>query len=212
MLLGDWIPKLLTDQQQPDSIFRFGADASGQQNPTPDLLVSDPSVQAPQQTTLMGYPLSQLQPQNYAPDFPVVHGLLSETPMDILFELIPAPYRLAAKIIAVVALCGVLLFAWHRFTEHYVDIGKASRQIEVDTLKLQLQKSTFAGQQCNVSVDALQAASDKKKVAYAQALEDSQKRAVGLQDQSDWLLAQLNKPDAKNKGCADALKEWRVQR
>jgi hypothetical protein len=30
----------------------------------------------------MGYPLSQLQPQNYAPDFPIVHGLLSETPMD----------------------------------------------------------------------------------------------------------------------------------
>jgi hypothetical protein len=82
MLLGDWLPKLLTDPQQPDSDFRFGTDASGQQNPTPDLLVSGPSVQAPPQTTLMGYPLSQLQPQNYAPDFPAVHGLLSDTPMD----------------------------------------------------------------------------------------------------------------------------------
>jgi hypothetical protein len=42
-------------------------------------------------------------------------------------------------------------------------------------------------------------------------LQEAQKRAVGLQDQSNWLLAQLNQPDAKAKGCADALKEWRAQ-
>ncbi len=32
---------------------------------------------------------------------------------------------------------------------------------------------------------------------YTLALAEAQKRASGLQDQSAWLLAQLNKPDAK---------------
>jgi hypothetical protein len=131
--------------------------------------------------------------------------------MKFLFDLIPTPYQFIAKIIAVVVLCAALICAWHQFTGHYVAIGKASRQLEVDTLKLQIEKSAFVAQQCSASVNALQAASDKKKLAYSQALADSEKRAMGLQDQSAWLLAQLNKPDAKNKGCADALKEWRAQ-
>lgn len=131
--------------------------------------------------------------------------------MNFLLGLVPAPYQLIAKCIAVAALCAVLLFAWHEFTGHYIDIGKASRQTEVEQLNLERQQAALAAQQCSDSVAALQAASDKKRAAYEQALQEAQKRAVGLQDQSNWLLAQLNQPDAKTKGCADALKEWRGQ-
>jgi hypothetical protein len=131
--------------------------------------------------------------------------------MNFLLGFIPAPYQLIAKIIAVVALCFALLFAWHRFTGHYIDVGKDARQVEVDTLKLQLQKSVFTAQQCNQSIIDMQTAGNNKKAAYTLALAEAQKRATGLQDQSSWLLAQLNKPDAENKGCADALKEWRAR-
>ncbi len=131
--------------------------------------------------------------------------------MSWLLGLIPAPYQWIARVIAAAALCAALLFAWHQFTGHYVSIGKASRQTEIDALKLQLQKSMFAAQQCNQSVADLQTASSNKKASYIQAMAEAQKRARGLQDQSDWLLAQLNKPDAKRKGCADALKQWRAQ-
>jgi hypothetical protein len=131
--------------------------------------------------------------------------------MNFLLGLIPAPYQLIAKCIAVAALCAALLFAWHQFTGHYIDIGKAARQTEVDQLNLQRQQAALAAQQCSTSVNVLKAASDRKKAAYDQALEQSKKQAAGLQDQADWLLEQLNKPDARNKGCADALKEWRAQ-
>jgi len=131
--------------------------------------------------------------------------------MNWLLGLIPAPYQLLAKAIAVIALCAGLLFSWHQFTGHYVDIGKQSRQTEVDALTLQLQSSVFAAQQCNQSVEDLQTASNNKKAAYGLALAEAQKRVSGLQNQSAWLLAQLNKPDAKNKSCADALKQWRAQ-
>jgi hypothetical protein len=134
-----------------------------------------------------------------------------ERDMNFLLGLIPAPYQLLARIIAAAALCAALLFAWHQFTGHYVSLGKASRQAEIDTLNLQLQKSMLAAQQCNQSIADLQTASSNKKAAYTLALAEAQKRAAGLQDQSAWLLAQLNKPDAKSKGCADALKEWRAQ-
>lgn len=131
--------------------------------------------------------------------------------MNFLLALVPAPYQLIAKCIAIAALCAALLFAWHQFTGHYIAIGKASRQTEVDKLNIERQRLAFAAQRCSDSVAALQAAGDKKRAAYTQALQQAQKQAAGLQAQSDWLLAQLNRPDVKNKGCADALKEWRAQ-
>lgn len=40
------------------------------------------------------------------------------------FSLIPAPYQLLAKIIGIALLCFALLYTWHRFTNHYVEIGR----------------------------------------------------------------------------------------
>lgn len=39
-------------------------------------------------------------------------------------SLIPAPYQLLAKIIGIALLCFALLYARHRFTNHYVEIGR----------------------------------------------------------------------------------------
>ncbi|HEY8094596.1 MAG TPA: glycoside hydrolase family 19 protein [Methylobacter sp.] len=47
MLLGDWIPKLLIDPQQPDSDMPFGADASGQQTVMPTAMTSATQVDMP---------------------------------------------------------------------------------------------------------------------------------------------------------------------
>jgi hypothetical protein len=89
MSLNDWFPKLLGDPQQLGGNIPFGADASGQQNYVPGLLMDDASPQPDGPTTLMGYPLSQLQPQNDYPNFMAVHGLLTDTPG---VNLTPSPY------------------------------------------------------------------------------------------------------------------------
>jgi hypothetical protein len=88
MPLSDWFPQLLGDPQQPGVDIPFGADASEQQNYVPGLLDA-PSPLPEEPTTLLGYPLSQLQPQNSYPDFTAVRGLLTDTPG---VALAPSPY------------------------------------------------------------------------------------------------------------------------
>ncbi|HEY8084038.1 MAG TPA: hypothetical protein VIE69_00365 [Methylophilaceae bacterium] len=48
-----------------------------------------PSPQPDEPTTLLGSPLSQLQPRNDYPDFTAVHGLLTDTPG---VTMVPNPY------------------------------------------------------------------------------------------------------------------------
>ncbi|HEY8084041.1 MAG TPA: glycoside hydrolase family 19 protein [Methylophilaceae bacterium] len=89
MALNDWFPKLLADPQQLGGNIPFGADAAGQQNYVPGLLMDNVSPQPDGPTTWLGYPLSQLQPQNDYPNFMAVHGLLTDTPA---VTLTPSPY------------------------------------------------------------------------------------------------------------------------
>lgn len=134
------------------------------------------------------------------------------------FNLIPVPYQLLAKGIGCLVLVLALWAAWHAFTGHYVDIGKAARQPEIDTLKAAntelasaygILKGQLAAQ--NKAVNDLKAESDKRQASGAAALAVAVKNSVDLKNKADWLSNQLAKPDAKTKGCADALKEWRAQ-
>jgi len=136
--------------------------------------------------------------------------------MNFLLGLIPDEYQTIAKIIAVIALCAGLLFAWHEFTGHYKDIGFHSRDLEV--LKLtdankgwstQFGKLTESIGECNAKVNALQTISNKMKEAGIQASSEAEKRAVGFQNQIDWYANLLNQPHP-GKTCADALKQWRT--
>lgn len=62
----------------------------------------------------------------------------------------------------------------------------------------------------NTAVDDLKTASDKAKAKGETAMVEANKKSVGLQQQADWLAAQLAKPDSKSKGCVDALREWKA--
>ena len=63
----------------------------------------------------------------------------------------------------------------------------------------------------SAAIAALHAESEKKRQAGIVALASAEKRATGLQQQADWLSAQLNKQDAHGKGCNNAFAEWRAQ-
>lgn len=141
--------------------------------------------------------------------------------IETLFESLMGklnPYMWLIKLVGIGIMLLALWYAWHQFTGHYIDIGKAARQPEVDALaadKKTLQDAyADLGTQataCSDSVNALAAASDKRKAAAAAALVEAEKRASGLQQQAAWLSEQLNKPGIETKSCGDALKEWRTQ-
>lgn len=138
--------------------------------------------------------------------------------MGFLLKFVPVEYQWLAKLIAGAVLLLAMWYAWHQFTGHYIDIGKAKMQPRID--ELEADKNTLqnayadlgtAATKCSDSVRALELASDKKKAASVAALAAVEIRASSAAQQAQWLAEQLAKPEAKGKTCGDALKEWRAR-
>lgn len=126
--------------------------------------------------------------------------------------MIPAPlagYALIGKIIGGVILIAAAWYAWHSFTNHYVQIGRMERQPEIDALitdKQTLQNSyAMLGlevEKQNKQVQELKQVSER----YAQKAVQAEKKAKAIAEHiQEKINAAESSPVAAT--CEDAVKE-----
>lgn len=128
-------------------------------------------------------------------------------------SLIPAPYQLLAKIIGIALLCFALLYAWHRFTNHYVEIGRQEVRQELQP-KLEACETRYKTLSDQVSVQN-EAISSWKNAAEinahkaAEAIKTAQ--SISEYHQSTINAAKARAEASKDKSCdaavADAMQD-----
>ncbi len=96
-------------------------------------------------------------------------------------SLIPAPYQLLAKGIALLALVIALWAAWHSFTGHYIAIGKAEVQAQWDKQKAADVIATVAAQQAVLAKERQAAIQQATTIS---ALQESYKNEIQARDKT----------------------------
>lgn len=96
-------------------------------------------------------------------------------------SLIPSPYLWLAKGIALLGLLLSLWYAWHRFTGHYIDIGKAEIQQKWD--KKKDEQTALANQQ--IAENAIKLAKGKIAVNFADQSATAQLTQLNLDRQHE---------------------------
>jgi cell division protein FtsB len=105
--------------------------------------------------------------------------------MNFLLGLIPAPYQLLAKFIGGALIVIAIWFAYHEFTGHYVDQGKAQQlaidQPKIDALTTAYNSLESATQEQNTAINKLHDDGIRKQQAAQAAIKSADAKATYTQ-------------------------------
>lgn len=106
----------------------------------------------------------------------------------------PLPYGLIAKAIGVVVLVAALLYAWHRFTEHYREQGRDELRPQVTSLTKQRDESRSAEKQREAETAACVALTKKQ----SQSIEEAATVATAAQERARDAIERARRQSAKD--------------